>query len=397
MPSILHVDMDAFYASVEQRDNPLLRGKPVVVGGPSESRGVVAAASYEARKFGVFSAMPMVQAMRLCPQLVLVTGNFEKYTSESRKIMTILRSFTPLVEPLSLDEAFLDVAGCEALFGSPKEIAQKIKERIRSEIGLIASVGVAPSKFLAKLASDMKKPDGLCVILEDEVRKVLDPLPVSKIFGVGKKTAPKLEKLGIHTVGDLAAYPKSQLIENFGAFGEWMHNLANGVDPRPVLPEREEKSRGMERTFEKDSSDPEFLRRQLLEYSEELAFDLRSRGLRGRTITVKLRYSDFKTTTRSHTLDFATNLGPRIYTVARDLLSKITLDKPVRLLGLSISSLNDSRGPVQLELFSDPLEKEAPNEDKSVRLAAGLDRIRRKFGKRALQPATLLENHRPGR
>ena len=395
MPSILHVDMDAFYASIEQRDHPLLRGKPVVVGGPSLRRGVVAAASYEARKYGIRSAMPAAQASRLCPDLILIRADFDKYIAESRRIMAILRSFTPLVEPLSLDEAFLDVAGSERLFGSPLEIAWKIKERVRAETGLVASVGVAPTKFLAKLASDLKKPDGLFVIHEGEVGKVLGPLPVDKIFGVGKKTTPKLEKLGIRTIGELAAHPRADLVAQFGAFGEWMHDLARGIDPRPVVPERVEKSKGMERTFEEDTLDLESLRRKLLEFSEEVAFDLRASALRGRTVSIKVRFSDFRTVTRSRTLDFPTNLGPRIYTVARDLLERTELAKPVRLLGVSLSNLEDVRGPIQLELFGE--RPGPPEEEKGRKLAAGVDRVRRRFGKKALQPAALLSPRRPGR
>ncbi len=388
-PSILHVDMDAFYASIEQRDNPLLRGKPVIVGGPSARRGVVAAASYEARKFGVHSAMPTAQALRLCPEAILLPGNFEKYTSESRRFMNILREFTPLVEPLSLDEAFLDVKGCDALFGDAENIAAKIKTRIREELGLIASVGVAPNKFLAKLASDWKKPDGLFVIRAEEAVAKIGVLPVEKMFGVGKKTLPKVQKLGIQTIGDLARYPKEEIAKQFGAFGECMHDFANGIDPRPVIAERQEKSKGMERTFEKDVSDLEFLRARLLEYSEELGYELRSRGLRGRAVFLKLRFSDFETLTRSTTLDLPTNLGPRIYAVARELLERVELKKPVRLLGVALAQLEDVRGPVQLELFGDSSTDQA-REEKGARLASGVDRVRRKYGRDSLRSASLL-------
>jgi DNA polymerase-4 len=249
---ILHVDMDAFYASIEVRDDPSLAGRPVVVGGPAAGRGVVAAASYPARRFGVRSAMPTAEAQRLCPELVVIPPHFEKYTAESRRIMQIFRSYTPLVEPLSLDEAFLDVSGCERLCGAPRDIGLAIKKEILAETGLVASVGVAPSKFLAKLASDLDKPDGFRVILPHEVRAVLDPLPVAKIHGVGPRTAKRLAALGVATIGDLAARARDEVEREFGASGAWIHDLAHGLDDRRVTPRREEKSHGKEQTFERD-------------------------------------------------------------------------------------------------------------------------------------------------
>ncbi|HVS16990.1 MAG TPA: DNA polymerase IV, partial [Planctomycetota bacterium] len=257
--TILHVDMDAFYASVEVRDDPTLAGKPVAVGGPARGRGVIAAASYAARAFGVRSAMPTSQAVRLCPELVLLPPDFERYTAASRRIMEIFHSYTPLVEPLSLDEAFLDVSGCRHLHGDAIQIGRAIKRDILRTTGLVASVGVAPSKFLAKLASDMDKPDGFRVIGPDEVRSVLDPLPVSKIFGVGPRTAARLESLGVRTVGDLARRSREDVLKRFGSSGAWIHDLANGIDARRVVPRREEKSLSIERTFESDLSDREAL------------------------------------------------------------------------------------------------------------------------------------------
>jgi DNA polymerase-4 len=397
--TILHVDMDAFYASVEIRDDPSLAGKPVAVGGPARGRGVIAAASYKAREFGVRSAMPTAQAVRLCPQLVLVPPDFERYTAESRRIMEIFQSYTPLVEPLSLDEAFLDVEGCRHVHGDALAIARAIKRDILRTTGLIASVGVAPSKFLAKLASDMDKPDGLRVIRPEEVRELLDPLPVSRIFGVGPRTAARLESLGVLTVGDLARRPREEVLARFGSSGAWIHDLANGIDTRRVVPRREEKSLSIERTFEHDLSSRDDLRIKLLEFSEELAWRLRSAGLRGRTVALKARFASFKTVTRTRTLDHPTNLGPRLYSVARELFERVP-QVPLRLLGLSVSGLEDVRTPVQASLFPSAPAAPArapsagtpaePSDERRERMSAGLDRLRRKYGRGTVQPASLL-------
>ena len=402
--TILHVDMDAFYASVEIRDDPGLAGKPVAVGGPAKGRGVIAAASYEARRYGVRSAMPTSQALRLCPQLVLIAPDFERYTAESRRIMEIFRSYTPLVEPLSLDEAFLDVSGCQHLFGDAIAIGRAIKRDILRQTGLVASVGVAPSKFLAKLASDLDKPDGFRVIRPDEVRAVLDPLPVSKIFGVGPRTAKRLEALGVHTVADLASLRREDVLARFGSSGAWIHDLAHGIDPRRVVPRREEKSLSIERTFEVDLAEREELRLKLLEFSEELAWRLRAAGLRGRTVALKARFWNFKTVTRTRTLELATNLGPRLYSVSRELFERVP-HVPLRLLGLSVSGLEDVRVPIQGTLFGAPrraapaagngrrVEVE-PADERREKVAAGLDELRRKYGRGAVVPASLLGRER---
>jgi DNA polymerase-4 len=393
--SILHVDMDAFYASVEQRDNPSLAGLPVCVGGPESGRGVIAAASYEARRFGVHSGQPTAQARRLCPELVLLPPDFDRYTAASRAIMEVFRSYTPLVEPLSLDEAFLDVSGCERLHGSAVEIGRAIKREILRETALVASVGVAPSKFLAKLASDLDKPNGFRVIEPDQVAEVLRPLPVSKIFGVGERTAKRLGAMGIHTVGDLSDRPRSEVAAEFGASGVWIHDLAHGIDTRRVTPRREEKSHGMERTFATDITDREELRLFLLQFCEAIAYGLRDKGLRGRTITLKARFADFKTVTRTKTLTSATNLGPRIYSTARELLDRVR-PGPLRLVGVQVSGLEDVRKPVQPSLFEDlGADPEAPPSDpaygeKLARATAGLDRLRKKYGRAAAVPASLL-------
>ena len=299
LPTILHVDMDAYYASIEIRDRPELAGLPVCVGGTVQQRGVIAAASYAARKFGVHSAMPTATALGLCPRLVLLPPDFERYTRESRRIMAIFQSYTPLVEPLSLDEAFLDVKGCEHLFGDALAIGHAIRRDILRQTGLVASVGIATSKFVAKLASDLCKPDGLRLIAASEVQSVLSPLPVSAIFGVGPRTAKRLESMGIRTVGELAGLPREAVLARFGSSGAWIHDLAHGVDPRRVHPHREEKSISVERTFPEDLSDRSELRRRLLEFSEELAWRLRASGLRGRTVALKARYWDFRTVTRT--------------------------------------------------------------------------------------------------
>ena len=399
--SILHVDMDAFYASIEVRDDPTLAGRPVAVGGPASGRGVIAAASYEARAFGVRSAIPTAQAQGLCPELVLLPANFEKYIAESRRIMTLFRSYTPLVEPLSLDEAFLDVAGCERLFGDAVEIGRAIKREILRELGLVASVGVAGSKFVAKLASDLDKPDGFRVIRPEEQREVLDPLPVSKIFGVGPRTAKRLEGLGVHTIGDLARRPREEVGREFGSTGAWIHDLAHGIDPRRVTPRREERSLSHERTFAQDQSDRDELRLRLFEFAEELAFRLRDQGLRGRTVALKARYWNFKTITRTKTLPFPTNLGPRIYAAARELLARVP-PGPLRLLGVQVSNLDDVRTPLQGELWAPEVAPEAgqespgaaPETARLLRATESSDLLRRKYGRSAVLPASLLGRER---
>jgi DNA polymerase-4 len=407
--TILHVDMDAFYASVEIRDAPELGGLPVVVGGRSQSRGVISAASYEARAFGIHSAMPTSVAERLCPDLVLLPPSFEKYTRVSRTIMDIFRRYTPMVEPLSLDEAFLDVAGCERLHGDAIEIGRSIRRDILKETGLVASIGVAPTKFIAKLASDLDKPAGFRVIQRSEVRTVLDPLPVNKIFGVGRSTSKRLASLGVHTIGQLASLPRDEVVERFGSSGAWIHDLAHGIDPRRVNPRRPEKSHGMERTYAEDIDDRELLKRHLYEYCEEVAFALRDRGLQGKTVAVKARYSNFKTITRSRTMDRHTNLGARIYATARELFERVP-PGALRLLGVTVSSLEDVRTAHQGSLFGEPdLPGSEPSkvsasgqgeplraskgtkEQRLIRAMKGADKLRKKYGKRLLKPGALVD------
>jgi DNA polymerase-4 len=386
---ILHVDMDAFYASVEQRDRPELRGKPVIVGGSAESRGVVCAASYEARKFGVHSAMPTVTARRLCPNGIFLPIRMDHYAQISRQIREIFLSFTPLVEPLSLDEAYLDVRGCEPLFGPAPEIARKVKERVRAETDLIASVGVAPNKFLAKLASDTSKPDGLLVIEADQAKGFLAGLPVSRIWGVGKKGEKRLHKLGIRTIGELASTPEAFLIKHIGEAGQWVWQLANGRDDRAVVPDREAKSVSTETTFPRDISDPEVLRGWLLELVEQLGQRVRQAGVQARTVELKLRSSDFKTHTRSQTLPEPTDLTASLWKAALELLEqRIPKDLfPVRLLGVGATSLVRD-GDLQGGLFQDPWRTKQRSLDRT------LDAIRSQFGAKGIRRGRMLD--RPG-
>jgi DNA polymerase IV len=338
--------MDAFYASVESRDNPELRGKPLAVGGSPESRGVVAAASYEARKFGVYSAMPMARAVRLCPELVIVRPDFTKYKEASNRVMEILRSATPLVEPLSLDEAYLDVT--ENLWGEPlaMTVALRIKQAIREELRLTASAGVAPNKFLAKIASGWQKPDGLTVIAPERVESFLQKLPVEALWGVGPVTAKKLRAIGIERLVDVRAAERTLLIQTVGSLAEWLVQLANGVDDRPVEPNRETKSISSETTYAKDLTDWREINQQIQLLAEEVADQLKAKGLRARTVTIKVRYKGFTTVTRSHTAEYFTDSRPDIVNRAQTLLERTeAAERPVRLLGVGAHSLKAAEVP----------------------------------------------------
>jgi DNA polymerase-4 len=383
--TILHVDMDAFYASVEQRDHPDLRGKAVVVGG-IEGRGVVCAASYEARKYGIRSAMPVATARRLCPQAVFLPVRMWHYAEIARQIRDIFFSFTPLVEPLSLDEAFLDVRGCEGLFGPAPEIGRKIKERIKASTGLIASVGVAPNKFLAKLASDHSKPDGFLVLPSDQVRDFLEPLPVNRLWGVGAKGEKCLRDLGITTVGQLAALEEGVLIGRLGEVGRHLWQLANGCDNRQVVPDREAKSLSTETTFSHDIADRAVLRVWLLGLVDQLAARLRHAALQGRTIELKIRSSDFRTWSRSQGLPHGTN-GTEVLWQAASALFERSLRRdmlPVRLLGVGASRLV-REAVAQGELFDDGSRERQSALDRAV------DTIRGQFGRGAIQRGSLIE------
>ncbi len=372
---ILHIDMDAFYASVEARDNPSLKGKPVLVGGTPRERGVVAACSYEARRFGIHSAMPMSQALRLCPQAILLPVRMSRYVEVSRQIHRIFHNYTPEVEALSLDEAFLDVTGCISLFGSAEIIGRKIKEEIKAATGLTASVGVAPNKFLAKLASDLDKPDGFTVITEENKQQILDPLPVSRIWGIGRVTDKALEKVGIRTVAQLRTAPRYQLNRVFGNQVDDILRLAQGTDNRKVEPYSEAKSISAEETFAVDIGDGETLSGILLHQIEEVSQRLREDKLQARTLMLKFRTGDFKTVTRSFTMDHGTNTTKTLLQEAQRLFNQWHKKSggPLRLLGFGVSGLSPE-GKGQGLLFTDP------QEEKQKKIDTAFDKIREKYG-----------------
>src|SRR6266849_2844112 len=341
---IIHVDMDAFYASVEQRDDPALRGKPLAVGGRPEGRGVVAAASYEARAFGVFSAMPMAKAVRLCPALVVVPPDFARYKAASTAVFSIFREVTPLVEPLSLDEAYLDVT--ENAWGETfaTSVAKRLKERIRSDTGLTASAGVAPNKFLAKIASGWKKPDGLTVISPERVEPFLQKLPVDALWGVGPVTARKLRARGIERLVDVRTADLQLLREAVGSLADWLRQLASGADDRPVVPHRDAKSSGSENTYPEDLTDLTVIRAEIAAMAAHAVGWLVRKALLARTVTIKVRYSDFTTITRSHTAA-PTRAEEHVTGRAVQLLDKTEAGRrPVRLLGVSVHNFTNGEG-----------------------------------------------------
>jgi DNA polymerase-4 len=381
---IIHLDMDAFYPAVEVLDNPDLKGKPVIVGG-SRTRGVVSSASYEARKFGVHSAQPIATATRLCPHGIYLPVRMSRYQEVSDQIFEIFQRFTPLVEGLSIDEAFLDVTGSVRLFGKPEDVARKIKETVFKETGLTVSAGVAPSKFVAKIASDIDKPDGLTVVHPDRVREFLDPLPIRRMWGVGKVTQETLAQLNIHTFKDLSQMPLEVLEKQFGKHGIKMHLLSMGIDERDVVPEHGAKSIGHEDTFEKDIIDVDLAKKELLALAHRVAHRLRQDKVTGETVTLKVKYSDFTLITRSTTLPEATDDAPEIYSTACTLLEKTAVGKrPVRLLGISISNLS-SDSESQLSLF---LGDRSPV--RRSKLNTAVDSIQDKFGDKFIRPGTLL-------
>ncbi len=371
--AILHVDMDAFFASIAQLDDPSLRGRPVLTGGTGK-RGVVTSASYEARPFGCRSAMPMAVAKRLCPHAVAVKVPGQRIREMSAGLFDLLDDFSPLVQPLSVDEAFLDVTGSDRLMGDPVTIAQKLRQRIRDELGLTASVGVSFNKFLAKLASDLDKPDGLTVITPDNLDATLLPLPVSRIWGIGPAGAARLERMGVKTVADLRRLTREQLDRRFGELGERFHRLCRGLDDRPVVPDHQAKSIGHETTFGDNRTDPDMLRQDLLGLTESAAYRLRRRRFFARGVTLKLRFDDFTTITRSATLDRPTDLTDELYRAVRGLFDKWAdaSFQPVRLIGFSAGPLTDQPG--QLELFEDPRRR------KQARIDQALDGIADRFG-----------------
>ena len=386
--AILHVDMDAFYASVEQRDDPSLRGRPVIVGGTG-GRGVVAAASYEVRRFGVHSAMPVREALRRCPDAVCVPPRIGQYAAVSEQIFAVFREFTPLVQGLSLDEAFLDVTASTRALGDAEHIAWEIKSRIRERTELTASVGVAPNKLVAKIASDLRKPDGLVVVKPDEVRALLDPLPIRKLFGLGAKTAPKVEALGIHTLGELRVASADRLRPIFGRYTGRVQQRAAGIDDRPVEPDRDEKQISAEETFETDIADHSRLRAEILRLADRTCARLRARQLSAGCVTVKIRRGDFTTYTRQRRFEPPTQETRVIASLATSLLDAWLASQPraaLRLLGVGVSELAPA---AQLDLFT------APQTERDRRLDAAVDRIRERFGKIALARASALDSPGP--
>lgn len=338
---IIHVDMDAFFASVEQRDHPQYRNRPVLVGGSPQGRGVVAAASYEARKFGIHSAMPASRAIKLCPHAVFLKPRFEVYKEVSARIREIFYDYTDLVEPLSLDEAYLDVTENHSGNPSATLIAREIKKRIYNETGLTASAGVSSSKFLAKIASDLEKPDGLSVITPEEAEPFIENLPIGKFYGVGRATQQKMESLGIHNGADLKTWDEARLVKLFGKTGHHYYRIARGIDTRKVQPDRVRKSIGKEKTFEEDISDLEWIVEFLGQLAEKVSASMQKLNAAGKTITLKVRYENFETITKSQTLPLFTNSSIDLFEVSRRLLEQTEAgEREIRLIGLSVSSLN---------------------------------------------------------
>jgi DNA polymerase-4 len=386
-PGILHVDLDAFFASVEQLADPSIRGRPVVVGGLG-GRGVVAAASYEARRFGIHSAMPMARARRACPDAVFLSPRFDAYSAASKDVMAILRSVTPLVEPISMDEAFLDVRGARRLLGDGPTIAAKLRERIKAETGLTASVGVASTKMLAKIVSDLAKPDGMVVVEPGRELEILHPLPVERLWGVGPATQRRLARYGVVTIGDLAALPEATVVSTLGvAQGKHLHALAWNRDDRDVEPEREVKSIGHEETFPRDLHERAALEHEIVRLSDKVASRLRAAARVARTVQLKLRYSDFTTITRSRTLAEPTDLALELARTATVLLHDVDLGTGIRLLGVSAQQLEPADA-VQAAL---PLDATAPtgasDHDQRSRLERTVDEVRDRYGDGAVVPA----------
>jgi DNA polymerase-4 len=381
---IMHIDLDAFFVSVEQVANPQLKGKPVVVGGRPQGRGVVAAASYEARAFGLHSGMPLVTASRLCPQAIFIQGSFPKYRDASQKFMAILADFSPFLEPMGLDEAYLDATGFESIHGSGYQMAVKIKRRVKKELGINASIGIASSKVVAKVASEMSKPDGLLEVDEGQEGSFLAPLPIARLPGVGQKTERKLKGLGITTIGKLSITPLSVLKSHFGASGEMLKRFASGIDEREVEPPAAAKSISRETTFGQDTKDRSLLKSTLRYLGERVGADLRQKGKRARCVTLKLRYADFTTITRRLTLTQTTDSDQVIFDNGVKLLNRALAGakQPVRLIGIGVSELVEAGGQLDM-LDSSARRQESLNK--------AIDRIRKKYGFTAIQTGRTLK------
>ncbi|SBW01280.1 DNA polymerase IV [uncultured delta proteobacterium] len=400
---IMHIDMDAFYASVEQRDNPSLKGLPVIIGGGL--RGVVSAASYEARKYGVRSAMPMFRARALCPNGVFLRGRMARYAEVSRTIMAVLQNFSPVVEKASVDEAFLDATGLHRVFGPVENMARELKKAVFEATGLTCSVGLAPVKFLAKIASDMNKPDGLTIVYPEDVPGLLAKLSVGDIPGVGKKTMPSLERLGVRFAADVARYPRDFWVRRFGKMGGVLFDRAGGKDEREVIPFEPPKSESAENTFEEDTKDREFLVTWLLRQADRVGRSLRKQGLAGRTVTLKVKYADFTTLTRAKTLPHRTNVTRVIFDTAVALLEELNPAQKLRLIGVGVSHFDEEEAAakpkaLQLSLLDDAggpnpagENRREPTVDikRESALDAALDAVRDKFGSNMVMRGRLLE------
>jgi len=381
---ILHCDLDAFYASVEQRDNPELMGKPVIIGGLPGTRGVVSTCSYEAREYGVHSAMPANQAAHLCPQAVFIIPEIKKYIEVSQQVFSIMARYSPLIEPLSIDEAFLDVSGCHNLFGSSIEIAQMIKKGVSAEAGLNISVGIAANKFLAKLATNLSKPDGLLVFGDEQIKELLPALPIADIWGIGKKTAARLNKAGIYTAGDLTQYPYKKLTKMLGSNTSFYIDLCRGIDTRPVLSGSERKSIGNEITFDHDLSDEEEIEQILLELSCQVGYRLRMADVLAHTVSIKLRTPGFQTISRSQTLSEGVDTDSLIHEIAVALYRKSGLaGKSLRLTGVSCSKL------ISTDMQQPSLFMEGSNAMDKI-----IDELNGKFGSQTIKRASLLNKRR---
>jgi DNA polymerase-4 len=384
---IAHIDMDAFYASVEKLDNPELEGKPVIVGGTSR-RGVVSAASYEARRFGIHSAMPMFQAKKRCPHGVFLPVRMRRYVDVSRTVMAQLRDFSPLVEQVGVDEAYIDLTGTQKLFGTPEESAWRIKKRIVEASALTCSIGISISKLLAKIASDMNKPDGLTVVSPADVDSFLSVLPIGKVPGIGKKSENELRKIGVTYVGDIKTYSADWLRERFGTFGDRLSLIASGDTGSRVVPYEAPKSISAEETLADDTRDPAVLKRYMLGQAERVGRSLRKKGFSGRTVTIKIKHADFRQVTRRATLDGATHSAKVIYGEAVKLLAAYPLESDVRLVGVGVSGLEPAGRRSQLGLF----EETAVADKKWERAEAAMDEIVKRFGHGAVKRGTLLED-----
>ncbi|MEA1903355.1 MAG: DNA polymerase IV [Actinomycetota bacterium] len=382
---ILHVDMDSFFVEVERLRDPALKDRPVAVGGTGP-RGVIASASYEAREFGVRSAQPTSSALRMCPHLVVVPSDHGRYGEVSADVFEVFRSFTPLVEGLSLDEAFLDVSGLTKHYESPVAVGEDVRSSIRSVLGLPASVGVASTKFMAKLASEEAKPDGLRHVPREEEIEFLHALPARSLWGVGPATFAALERLGVETVGDIAELPAATLVGSVGpSLGRHLHDLSNGFDPRPVQPDTKAKSISVEQTYDRDLEGIEVVGTALLAHAQKLSVRLRRAGLAARTLTLKVRFGDFETVTRSHTVEGAIDSSRDLFRVGNELVAQVDLDRPVRLLGL---------GGANLERASEPRQLGLDSSEEWARVDDAVASIRDRYGTDAVSPARLIEQER---